>query len=201
MTPVNTKVIQNIDKLEIVEKLEEFNKFAEELFGLSFVDKLKGSGYSIDFKRGGPVKIESRFPDDEAIKAFINDIRRFFQEGKDTLRIYKLMPIYMSELINESEKEVFNQVMSDLEKFKQKPTNIIIYEENITNEKVWEVFLYGRFSHRSNGTKDIHDKWEGTPLYIPLKNQFITVLDTYHCFIDNIVYANNQILKRLGSNG
>ncbi len=153
MESVNRNNINNNGNENIVKKLEEFNKFAEELFSLSFIEKLKGSGFEMDFKRKGHVKIEYKGPDDEAIKAFVNDIRRFFQKN-DTLRIHKLYPIYISDLLNEAEKITFNQVMSDLEKFNKKTTNIIIKGENITYEMIWEVFLYGRFSHRSERTKD-----------------------------------------------
>lgn len=186
-------------KSEIMSRLKEFNLFANELFNLSFVKKLKDSGYKIHWEKGKGVETELKGPDDESIKAFVNDIRRFFQKGKDTLKIQKLIPIYQSDLVGESEKKVFNKVISDLDKFNKKTTNHIINGENITNEKVLEVFLYGRFSHRSKGTKDIHDKWEEiSPMYIPLKNEFITILHNYLIFINNIFYANNQVLKKLG---
>lgn len=185
---------------EIVKKLEEFNKFAEELFTLRFVDQLKDSGYKVDFKMNEALRTKYYGPDEEAIKAFINDIRRFIQKGDDTLKIHKLIPIYKSGLLNDLEKKKFNEVMSDLENFNREPSNIIINGENITNEKIWEVFLFGRFSHRSKQTKDTYDNWERSPIYDILKNRFITVLQNYLFFIDHIIFSNNQILKRLGSN-
>lgn len=196
-----TKNEPEIKKEEVVKRLKEFNKFAEELFNLSFVKKLQGSGYKINWKSGAGFAAELRGPDDEAIKAFVNDIRRFFQKGEDTLKIHRLIPVYTSDLIEESEKKIFNEVMSELDEFNKKTTNHIINGENLTNERVAEVFLYGKFAHRSKGTKEVHDKWEEiSPIYISLKNQFITILHNYLIFINNIVYANNQILQRLGSN-
>lgn len=281
--------IKNNEKEGMIKKLEEFNKFAEELFTLSFYEKLKDSGFEMHFKKDETVEIKYKGPDDEAIKAFVNDIRRFFQKN-DTLRINKLQSIYMSGLVNESERNIFNQVMSDLEKFNKKTINIIkikdylfrwdditendneeliefftqkfgidwikkanfdridngrtirlsygnnflslklnygdnkvkleiddgrtdeffsrqlngklcIYnKEDITNKMVWEVFLYGKISHRSEETKDLYDDWERSLGYVPLKDQFITILDYYLHLIDYIISSNNQILKKLRSN-
>ena len=187
-----------MNKEEVISKLEEFNKFAEELFNLSFVKKLQGSGYKMSWKKGEGFKTELKGPDDEAIKAFVNDLRRFFQKGDDTLKIHKLIPIYQSDLIEEAEKKVFNQVMRELDVFNKKTTNHIINGENITNEKVLEVFMYGKFSHRTKGTKEVHDKWEEIPpMYISLKNEFVTVLHSYLIFINNIVFANKETLRKL----
>ena len=193
--------IQTIAREQIIKKLEVFNKFAEELFNLSFVKKLQGSGYKISAKQGEAIKVEFRGPDDEAIKAFINDIRRFFQKGDDTLKIHKLIPIYQSTFIDDSEKKLFNQVMSELDSFNKQTTNHIINGENITNERILDVFFYGKFSHRTERVSEVHDHWERIPpMYISLKNEFITVLHTYLIFINNIVYANNQVLRKFKQN-
>lgn len=188
----------DITKDSVIKKLSEFNKYAEELFNLSFVKKLKGSGHTIAWTKEKGLETKFRGPDDEAIKAFVNDIRRFFQKGEDTLKIHKLIPFYQSDLIDESEKRIFNRVISEVNKFNGRSTNHIINEENITNERLLEVFLYGRYSHRSKGTKEIHDAWERIPpMYISLKSEFIYALSTYLRFINNILYANNQVLKKL----
>jgi len=193
-----------MDEKEVIDKLNEFNRFAEELFNLSFVQKLKNSGYKVHWEKGKGFKTELRGPDDEAIKAFINDIRRFFQKGriKDSLKIQRLQPFYQSDFVEDSEKEIFNRQISELNSFNNKTTNHIINGENLTNERILEVFLYGRFSHRTDGTKNIHDKWEGIPpMYVSLKNEFITILSNYLIVINNIVYANKLVIKKLGPKG
>ena len=190
-----------IKREEIVNKLKEFNKFAEELFNLSFVKKLHGSGYNMSWKSETGFEAEFRGPDDEAIKAFVNDIRRFYQKKGDTLRINTLISVYKSDLIEESESKNFNEIMSKLGEFKKKTTNNIINGENLTNERIAEVFLYGRISHRTKGTKDVYDKWEKIPLLnVALKNQFITIMHTYLEIVDYIIYTNNQVLQKLDSN-
>ena len=186
-----------ISKREIINKLNEFNKGAEELFSLSFIKKLNGSGCKIKYEREKGVSTEFWGPDDEAIKAFCNDIRKFIQKN-DTLKIEKLTPFYKSSLIKKDEKKSFNETIGKLNQFKKKSTNYIINGENLTNEKILNIFIYGKFSHRTKGTKDIHDQWEKIiPIYAPLKNEFINILYFFLVTINNIVYTNKKILKKL----
>jgi hypothetical protein len=186
-------------EIEIIQRLEEFNKFAEELFELDFLKHTPKSGCTMRWEKGkGFTKLEIIGPDDQDIKAFVNDIRRFFQKGEDTLKIHKLIPIYQLDLVNNSEKKIFNRILSDLDKFNKKATNYRIGEECLTNEKIFEVFMYGRVSHRSKGTKDVHDRWEKIPpFYLLLKNEFICILHTYAILLGNVVYANKKVLERL----
>lgn len=69
-----------MNEKEIITKLEDFNKQAEDLFKLSFIEKSVDSGYTISARKGEPVKCTLKGPDDESIKAFVNDVRRFFQK-------------------------------------------------------------------------------------------------------------------------
>ncbi|MBN2251165.1 MAG: hypothetical protein JW724_03725 [Candidatus Altiarchaeota archaeon] len=189
-----------MDEHEVITRLQEFNKHAGELFSLSFVQKIKGSGYSIRWDTAEGFTTDLRGPDDEATKAFLSDIRRFFQKGDDTLKIHKLIPLYKSSFVCDSERKIFNRVLSDLEKFNQKKTPFSIKGEKLTNKRVFEVFAFGRFSHRSEGTKEVHDSWEKiTPIYVGLRNEFNMILYNYLIFINNIVYANKETLKKLTS--
>ena len=189
-----------MENKEIIDKLTEFNKFASELFDLDFVKKLKNSGYSMKWEKGKGFSTEWRGPNDQEIKVLVNDIRRFFQKGKikETLKIHKLIPIYQLDIIDDSEKNIFNKQISELNKFNKKTTNHIINGEDLTNERVLEVFLYGKYSHRTEGTKEVHDKWEEIPpIYISLKNEFITILAVYLGLINNIIYVNKKVIEKL----
>jgi len=190
-----------MDKETIIQQLTEFNRFASELFTLSFNQKLEGSGVTITYEKGKGVKTEFRGPDDEAIKAYVNDIRRFFQKGDDALRMYKLIPIYQSGFVEQFDKDAFNNVVSEYEKYNNSPLemNIKINDKLVTHKECFDVFLYGRYSHRSKVMKEIHDKWEKIePLYAIMKNEFICTLNKYLFFIDNITCTNNQVLEKMG---
>jgi hypothetical protein len=186
-----------INKQKVIEKFEEFNKEAKEIFSLSFKDKLKDSGVSIKWNKFDCLlKTELRGPDDESIKAFCNDLRKFIQKN-DSLKIEKLIPFYQSELIEQEEKKMFEEERSSIEKFLQTSSNHIFNGKNFTNKEILEIFLYGKFSHRTDGKKEIHDKLEKNILYLPLKNVFITILERYLVLINNLVCINNQVLQKL----
>jgi|GEM_PF-3026535 len=185
---------------EIIKRLREFNSIAKELFSLSFIDKSKDSGCSIhwDMQNQG-ISTELRGPDDEAIKACCNDLRKFIQKN-DSLRIEKLIPVYTSPLIEVAERDDFNTSIGWYYDFKERPASmkITINEKRLTNKDIFEAFLYGKFSHRSKGTKDIHDAWEKQePLYTLLKNEFIVILHGYLQNIQNFVIVNNRVLEKL----
>ena len=184
-------------KQEIIEKFSDFNKEAVEIFNLSFKDKLPGSGVKYSWSRDdGILKGELKGPDDESIKAFCNDIRKFIQKN-DSLKIEKLVPFYQPDLLEQTEKGMFGKEMSQIDKFLRSNSNHIINKKNYTNDEILEIFLYGKFSHRTEGQKELHDKLEKNPLYLSLKNVFITVLYSYLVLINNIVYTNNEVMKKL----
>ncbi len=184
-------------KEEIIKKFEEFNKEAKEILSLSFKDKLKGSGVTIKWNASDKLlKTELRGPDDESIKAFCNDLRKFIQKN-DSLKIEKLVSFYQSQLIDEKEKKMFGDEMSQIDKFLQSSTNYSFNGKAYSNEEILEIFLYGKFSHRTEGQREIHDNLEKTPLYLSLKNEFINVLYRYLILINNLIFINGVVLNKL----
>lgn len=187
-----------MNKEEIISDLKDFNKHAKELFDLKFVKEAEKSGITIRGGKDKPVEIDFRGPDDEQIKAFANDIRKFIQPN-DSLCINKLQAVYKSKYVGKKEKKLYGESMSGFGKFNKDITICAENGKKITNLELLNVFLYGKFSHRSKATKDVYDRWEKNPLwYYSLKLDFVRILYVYLKFISNIVYANNQVLKRLG---
>ncbi|MEK6909296.1 MAG: hypothetical protein AABX23_04560 [Nanoarchaeota archaeon] len=188
-----TKPVKTKD--EIIAKFIEFNKEAQEIFDLSFKDKLNGSGVTIKWNALDKLlRTELRGPDDESIKAFCNDLRKFIQKN-DSLKVEKLNLFYQSTIVCDKERKMFGKEMSDIDKFLKVSTNYSINIKNYTNREILEIFLYGKFSHRTEGQKEIHDSIEKTSLYLSLKNEFIVVLQRYFILINNLVYINNEVIK------
>ena len=160
-------------KEEIISKFIDFNNGCQEIFDLSFKNKLKDSGYKISAKIGQPVQIELRGPDDESIKAFCNDLRKFIQRN-DTLEINKLIPFYKSDLIIVQERDIFNKEISDVDNFLKKGTSHSINEKELINKEILDIFLYGSFSHRTEKTKKSYDELRSLGIYPLLKNEFIS---------------------------
>jgi len=205
-----------MEKDEAIKKLQEFNKAANEILSLSFIQKFHGSGFIAQteegagfqfirtMKGGAPIRLRRekgylckiRGPDDEAIKAFCNDLRKFIQKN-DSLSINNLTPIYQSDLVLAGGRDRFNEIISDYEKF-MKQQKHEVNDEKLTNQRIFDVFLYGNVSHRSNGTKEIHDSWESNPgTYLFLKNEFISILYNYVEYIYSIIYVNGILLEIL----
>jgi hypothetical protein len=183
-------------KEEIIKKFEEFNKEAEPLFKLSFQEKLKGSGVRFSWsKEDKRLKTEFRGPDDEAIKAYCNDLRKFIQKN-DSLKIEKLVSFYQSDLINQKDKDLFGQQMSEIDKFLKSSPNHTVNGKTYTNQEILKIFLYGKISHRTEGQKEIHDSLEKSPLYLSLKNIFVTILHRYLVLINNLVFINKEVLSK-----
>ena len=182
-------------KQKITEKLKEFNKEAKEILDLSFKNKLPGSGVKFSWSKDDCIfRSKLRGPDDESIKAYCNDLRKFIQKN-DSLKIEKLIPYYMSPLIAQKEKKMFNKEISSINKFLVTSSNHTINGKTYIYKEILEIFLYGKISHSTQ--KEIHDNLEKTPLYLSLKNVFISVLHRYLILISNIVYINNEVMKVL----
>jgi hypothetical protein len=190
-------------KTDVIKRLEEFNKFADELFNSNFVEKLRsGLSHKLKWKSGEGFSTESKGPQpiSEETKAFVNDIRRFFQKSRfdESLNIYKLVPIYNSDLIENNEKRLFNKCLSEYDKFSNEFAGFVIDGEKITNKRIYKVFLYGRISHRTEETKEIYDDWEKiAPTNSSLNYCFIKILREHLRIINNIAYGNKNILKKL----
>jgi type I restriction enzyme S subunit len=182
-------------KEEIAQKFEEFNRESKPLFEMSFQEKLKGSGVKLSWSREDKkLRTEFRGPDDESIKAYCNDLRKFIQKN-DSLKIEKLAPFYQSNLVSQKNKRFFGQQMSEIDKFLKASTNHTLNGKTYTNQEILEIFLYGKVSHRTEGKKEVHDSLEKSPLYLSLKNIFVIILHRYLVLINNLVFINKEVLS------
>ncbi|MFA5108513.1 MAG: hypothetical protein WC492_03210 [Candidatus Micrarchaeia archaeon] len=190
-------------KEEAIKQLQDFNKAGVELFRLSFVKKMQepNCGYSMNFEKGKGITCIFRGPDDEAVKAFCNDLRKFIQKN-DYLHYGNLKKIYDSDFVTAEERASFYEILSQLKQFTETSTNHSVNGELITYARALEVFLYGKISHMSDHhqNRKTYEKWEGfPPTYVSLKNEFMVILYEYmRVFINNFMISNNRVLERLG---
>ncbi|MFA5097036.1 MAG: hypothetical protein WC490_00195 [Candidatus Margulisiibacteriota bacterium] len=186
-----------MEKEDIFKKLNDFNKNAEELFAHSFIKKLQNTGVSINWERDKGTSVQLRSPDEESIKAVVNDIRKFLQKN-DSLKIDKLQNVYKSKNVDKSEKDEYVNILKEREEFENSFAMLTVNSISLKVIDVFNVFLYGKYAHRSEGTKDIHDEWESIPvLYELMKNEFIRALHVYIQLISNIVCINKIVIAKL----
>lgn len=193
-----------MNKNDAVQKLQEFNKGAMELFQqMSFIRK-PSSDFNVHRENVMGVTCDYWGPDEEQIKAVCCDVRKFIQKN-DALKIEKLIPVYQSSIVPDEAKKIFNKAISELEKFKKQSSQHRIHGWNPTNNELLDVFLYGKVvhrserpNHRSEKPKDVYDAWERSLSFPSLKSKFVEVLDGYLRAIHKICYANNIALEKLG---
>jgi len=184
--------------IDEIKKLQEFNRAAIEMFSLSFVEKTSKINCTINWNKEKGFSGSYNGPNDESIKALCNDLRKFIQKN-DELKIEKLFPIYKGKGILTEEKEIYNKTISEYEKYKKSFSKIEYNGKKYTNGEFLDIFLYGKYSHRSKNIKDEHDNLEKfEPIYNLYKFIFVNIVFTYLNVIDNLVYSNNLILERLG---
>ncbi|MBS3147429.1 hypothetical protein J4219_00930 [Candidatus Woesearchaeota archaeon] len=189
-----------LDKMsigKIKERLLEFNAEAQELFELPFIQKMQHSGLKISASKGSPLKIEKWGPDANDTKAICNDLRKFIQPN-DTLNAEKLRKIYDSEEITLDEQKNYESIMAELDRFNKSPANFIKDGTALTNQQIFEIFLYGKISHRTEGKKQIHDDWAKNPVWhASIQNEFLLIIAAHMAFVNNLVVLNKTVLKRL----
>lgn len=194
---IEKKIVVSIIREDVVKKLNEFNEEAREILNLSFKDQLKDSGVTFKWSRDdGIMRREFRGPNDEAIKAMCNDLRKFIQPN-DSLKIEKLIPFYQSKFVSSKLIKMFAEEMSGINVFLKQSSGHNVNGHDYSNKEVLEIFLYGKFSHRSAGKKDKYDALKECVLYPSLKNVFVTVIVRYLYLINNIVVINDKALREI----
>lgn len=141
--------------------LQLFIDKAYKLENSAFVKKITQDfrlDIDIDIERDKPIQITSIRPDQENIDAFILTFR-FFIQDKETISIRNLQKFFDSSLVNIEEKNKFDSIREKLNSFLGESSNLIIYEENISNGMLMDTFIYGELSHATKGKKEKFNLW------------------------------------------
>ncbi|MFA5061401.1 MAG: hypothetical protein WC494_03755 [Candidatus Pacearchaeota archaeon] len=182
-----------------INAIKLFNEKAEKLFNLSFTKKLTNSGYSFKFNKDlGRLDGSIKGPDDEAIDAFITTLRFFIQDNEPSSQ-RNLAKIYSKKLVPKNLAKEFSNARKATNTFLDSKSIFTINGENVTNRKIFNVFVYGGISHSSY--KKTYDSWnKNFLLFIPLKNEFVTIVSLV---FNNILYIknlNSELLDFLSKN-
>ncbi len=184
---------------EDLEALELFNSKAEILRNSNFVQFLReqDSGISISWKKGEPTRTETRWPDAEAIRAFILTFRFFYQDNercsiRNVARIYDALPI------SQGKKDLFSNSRSNLNRFLDAESPVRIDGETITCRGILEMFMYGELAHVSRKKKELLGQWMSYPLVDDVvRNEFIHILGAVTGFIEHVRNLNKEVIKEL----
>ena len=169
-----------LDKDDL-ESLKLFNDKAEKIKNYSFTKKIisDGFGIKISTKVDEPVNIETRFPTDESIEAFILTLRFFIQNNekssfKNLAKVYSNLPSYRDE-----KREFFN-TRDELNDFLDSPDEVLhikVNNKEFSKREIYEIFIYGGLAHANEVKKKIYDEWMANPMLKPItENEFINVM-------------------------
>lgn len=169
-----------LDKDDL-ESLNLFNEKAEKLKSHNFTKKIinDGFGITISSKEDEPVNIETRFPTNESIEAFILTLRFFIQDNekssfRNLANVYSKLPSYRDE------KRAFFNIRNELNDFLNSPDinlKIKLNTKEFSNKEIFEIFIYGGLAHANKDKKKIYDEWMDNPMLKPItESMFINVM-------------------------
>jgi len=184
---------------EDLEALELFNRKAETLRNSRFMKSLleRGSGVTISGDKDGRLTTETRWPDQEAIEAFILTFRFFIQNNEKSSfenmdRTYDNLPI------SQQKKELFKNARKKLNEFLDSNSSLGINEQFLTHRRILWVFIYGEFAHADKELKPTYDQWMSYGIFnVTIYNEFIYTLGRVTSFIAHVQNLNEEVIKEL----
>jgi len=185
---------------EDLEALELFNRKAETLRNSRFMKSLleRGSGVTISGDKDGRITTETRWPDQEAIEAFILTLR-FFIQNNEKSSFENMEKTYDNLPISQEKKELFKNARKKLNEFLDSNSPLGINEQFLTHRRILWVFVYGEFAHTDKELKPIYDQWMSYGIFnVTIYNEFIYVLGMVTSFIAYVQNLNEEVIKELG---
>jgi len=148
-----------------IKTLRLFNEKTNKLRERSFTDHVfrKNSRLQVTAKKGEPVKIESKEPDDESLEAFVLTYRLFFQNN-DRISIFNISKIYDSIPVSDKIKNAFKSSRNTINQFLDSDSMLGINYELFSNREILELIIYGGLAHTNEKYMEIYDRWMKDPL-------------------------------------
>lgn len=178
-----------MNKTEICETLQFFNKKVDELGNSSFLKNWESQKILWDSLTS---QLPSKFilPNDEETKAFILTLR-FFCQNNEPISVANISKIYKSNLIAEELKLKFH--------FSRKALNTILdlnfRSSNLTNRDILDAFIYGNYAHSTKRDKYL----ELTKKHHLNFASFYSVTNSFYIFLEQIKEINLSALKNLSA--
>ena len=160
---------------------------AKKLENSSFLESLI-SEFRLGFKLevGKEIEVTSIRPEQESIDAFVLTFRFFIQDN-ETISIRNLKKIFDSNLVTKKEKEEYNLMRLELNKFLSESANIELMGDKPTNREIMDTVLFGELSHANKEKEERYQQWMSG---MELSREFI-----WHKFIISIMHVVNVVQR------
>jgi hypothetical protein len=157
-----------------------FREKAKELEDSIFVQSIatnKSLGTSMNWSRDQPFTTQREGPTEDEIRSSILTIRLFLQ-NKDRISIHDIAEIIESLPIDQSIKDDYNRIRSDLNGFLDSPASIGLDLGGcmITRRFLFETFLYGSYAHLDESPQLLISEWRDKPFFNDMTIEFDLIL-------------------------
>jgi len=179
-----------------------FNEKADKLNNLTFTKYVttQKHGFTLSFQIDGPVSVERRGPDEEAIDAFVLTFRFFIQDNEES-SLRKQAKLYGDLLISYHKKDKFEKYRNNLNEFLDSQSFFSTNGNNWTKRQILEIFIYGGLAHANKKKKEIYDHWMSNQVLKPMiTDEFVNILKIVLVYIMWIKSLNEQVIEDLEHN-
>ncbi len=149
-----------MNKAEAVSALKLFNEKADKLVNSRFIKYIQENGLKVSIKSSVEegVNISVVFPDQDAIDAFVLNLR-FFIQDREPSSLHNMDKLYNETVITPTLKSDFASIRNKLNSELDKKTSINWKGKDITYREIFMAFVYGELSHVNPDKKAIFDAW------------------------------------------
>jgi hypothetical protein len=178
--------------------IEKANKISSSRFVKFFEEK--GSRIQYSYTADTGIRLETQFPENESIDAFILTFRFFIQDG-DGISFRALANFVLEDPgVSEDWKQKFTSVRQSFAQYLDGyPTGRITWNgTTYTRREIMETFIFGGLAHANPRLKETFDMWSSDPMGFPIfQMEFNNILMNTLVHIDYIAYWSNEELKAL----
>jgi hypothetical protein len=146
-------------------KLRLFNEKIEVLRQGRFVPQVFQPDHrvSLHFGHDRPLTTEKCGADQEAVLALATTLRFFVQE-RDGVNLDQIAGLYESLPVEDRAKTSARVAADGLKRYLDSPSGMGLDGENLTNRRIFEVFMYGGIAHANDDKRPEYEKWIRSPI-------------------------------------
>lgn len=186
---------------KILQSLRLYNQKAEKLAFTRFGQTVlfEDTGYTISARKGEPVVVQRRGPDQEAIEVFVLTFR-FFVNRSELCSLANLEKAYGYAPVSEELKSGFRRLLRELDTYLDSPSEFA--QEGgtrLTQRTILEAFLWGGLAHANPRHKRLYDQWMSYGSLSEIHwNRLIVILGNCLKIIVAIHDLNARVIRAMG---
>jgi hypothetical protein len=187
---------------EVLRLMRLFNEKADHLEGLSFTQKImtEQSGFRMEFHSDEGGRAWRHGPGGESVDAFVLTFRYFVQDQEVSFR--RMARTYAAlgaaGMVSSRLADEFNELRDQINAFLDQESYVKYNKEQLTQRRIFEVFMWGGLAHANEAKKALLDEWRQVPFfYLMLENEFVRTLAILLGAIFRMRGMNQEALREL----